>query len=58
MASCRGVAWMATPGTSGRTLTPGQSEQVAERDALWYARLALRLCQIVYYGALIVVLIA
>lgn len=28
------------------------SEQVAERDALWYARLALRLCQTVYYGAL------
>jgi len=30
----------------------GDSEQVAEKDALWYAKLALRLCQAVYYGAL------
>lgn len=33
-------------------LADDATEQVAEKDALWYARLALRLCQVVYYGAL------
>jgi len=40
------------PATLRRLMLDDESEQVAERDALWYARLTLRLCQIVYYGVL------
>jgi hypothetical protein len=31
----------------------GEKDEVTERDALWYARLALRLCQAVWYAFLI-----
>jgi hypothetical protein len=43
-------------GDPAETMERSEDEGVTERDALWYADLLLRLCQIAYYVALIVVL--
>lgn len=53
------------PGAPGRpelvetvSMYDGNEAGVLNRDVLWYAHLAARLCQATYYGVLTIVLLA